>query len=401
VRIAVFHPKFAAVGGAELLILEQAAYLREAGHEVVFHTFEVSGGAWEGLLRTWPVNLIPKRRGLDFLTSFTRSAKLKARLRRAEPLLRDFERVLATNHPCSTMLGLMEVPGRKFWYCNEAYRRIFTRETSPGGVAALERLGPANPALEALAADIRRAESSSGLLRVRREAIEGLSRIHRTFFNSRFTQENARRACGDLPGDVHPPIIRFPAPGGPRRGLDRQALRILVQTRLTPLKNVETVVAGFLAFRAAHPGAELHVVGTGPSEGGLRAMAAASAEGASVRFHGFLPGPALAELRARCQVFALLPLDEPFGMVFPEAAANGLLLIGPDHGGPVEILEEGRLGRLVPAFSPGEFRSALEALCDLRDGDVDALRDEADASCRARYGLEVLGPRLERALVEG
>lgn len=396
-KVALFHPKFAAVGGAELLLLKQARLLRDAGHRVEFLTFEVTGSTWASRLEGWPVEVIPKRSGWDFLTAFSRSSKLRTRGRRAEPLLQDFDRILATNHPCSTMLGLMAVPGRRLWYCNEPYRRIFPRESGPRATAALAALGPVNPALQAMAADLQRAEASRDIRAVRSEALAGLARIDHTLFNSRFTLANAQACNPAQTGEVLHPIIDFRAPATGARRLDRMALKVLVQSRLTPLKNLETLLQGFLLFQAEHPAAELNLVGSGPSEPGLRKLASQAPAGA-IRFHGFLDAAGLKELRARCDVFALLPLDEPFGMVFPEAAAEGLLLVGPDHGGPLEILEDGRLGWLCDPFSPASFKEALVAVCDTDDGDLDQRRRESDLSCRARFGVEALGPRLVRAL---
>jgi glycosyltransferase involved in cell wall biosynthesis len=396
-KVALFHPKFAAVGGAELLLLKQAELLRDAGCRVAILTFEVTGTTWKSRLDGWPVQVIPKRSGWDFLTAFSRSSKLKTRGRRAEPLLQGFDRILATNHPCSTMLGLMTVPGRRLWYCNEPYRRIFPRESGPRATAALEALGPVNPALQATAADLQRAEASRDIRAVRSEALAGLARIDHTLFNSRFTMANAQACNPAQAGEVLHPIIDFRPPAPRPRRLDRKALKVLVQSRLTPLKNLETLVQGFLLFQAEQPGAELHIVGSGPAEPGLRKLAGQAPEGV-ITFHGFLDAGGLDELRSRCDVFALLPLDEPFGMVFPEAAAQGLLLVGPDHGGPLEILEEGRLGWLCDPFAPASFKEALAALCDTGDGELDQRRHEADRSCRARFSVETLGPRLVKAL---
>jgi glycosyltransferase involved in cell wall biosynthesis len=95
-------------------------------------------------------------------------------------------------------------------------------------------------------------------------------------------------------------------------------------------------------------------------------------------------------------VFALLTLDEPFGMVFPEAAARGLLLVGPDHGGPFEIMDGGRLGWPCDPFSPEAFAAALFEINGLDDADVDRRRAKADLACRDRYSEAVIGPQLLR-----
>lgn len=103
----------------------------------------------------------------------------------------------------------------------------------------------------------------------------------------------------------------------------------------------------------------------------------------------------------RCDVFALLTLDEPFGMVYPEAAAKGLLLIGPDHGGPLEILDGGQLGTVVNPFAPEDLATAFAELWRLDDAEVERRRDRADQACRSRYGLATLTPQLEALLSAG
>jgi glycosyltransferase involved in cell wall biosynthesis len=97
-------------------------------------------------------------------------------------------------------------------------------------------------------------------------------------------------------------------------------------------------------------------------------------------------------------VFALLPVDEPFGMVFPEAAARGLLLVGPDHGGPLEILDGGRLGFSCDPFSPEAVAEAFRRIWRLADSEVDARRVAADDACRERFSAGVIGPQILRAL---
>jgi glycosyltransferase involved in cell wall biosynthesis len=109
----------------------------------------------------------------------------------------------------------------------------------------------------------------------------------------------------------------------------------------------------------------------------------------------------LREVYAACDVFALLPFDEPFGMVFPEAAARGLLLIGPDHGGPFEILDGGRLGWVCDPFQPAAIAEALHRIRSLPDGEADERRSIADEACRARFSEAAIVPQLVRAFAGG
>ena len=85
-------------------------------------------------------------------------------------------------------------------------------------------------------------------------------------------------------------------------------------------------------------------------------------------------------------------------MVYPEACARGLLLIGPDYGGPFEILDGGRLGWIRDPFLPEALADALHRVWALSDAEVDARRIEADRACRSRYSEAAIGPQLYRAL---
>jgi glycosyltransferase involved in cell wall biosynthesis len=142
------------------------------------------------------------------------------------------------------------------------------------------------------------------------------------------------------------------------------------------------------------------VVGAGPFLNRLETLAGSLCPAGSIRFHGYLPDEELRRVYEACDVFALLTLDEPFGMVYPEAAAKGLLMVGPDHGGPMEILDGGRLGWVVDAFSPEALAEALEQIWSLDDAEVDRRREAADRACRARYGVETVGPQLMGLLSE-
>jgi glycosyltransferase involved in cell wall biosynthesis len=53
---------------------------------------------------------------------------------------------------------------------------------------------------------------------------------------------------------------------------------------------------------------------------------------------------------------------EPFGLVVLEAMASGKPVIATKHGGPLEIIEDGRSGDLVPPGDAAALARAIEAL---------------------------------------
>jgi glycosyltransferase involved in cell wall biosynthesis len=101
----------------------------------------------------------------------------------------------------------------------------------------------------------------------------------------------------------------------------------LVVGALVPYKRVDLAVAA--ATRLRRP---LVVVGTGPEEARLRALA-----GPTVTFLGWRPDGEVARLYARCRAL-LFPAVEDFGIVPLEAAAAGRPTIALAAGGVLETM---------------------------------------------------------------
>jgi glycosyltransferase involved in cell wall biosynthesis len=297
--------------------------------------------------------------------------------------------------------------GIKIWQCNEPPRGVHPREANPALTARVGAVGTAGPEEasrrfgEDLARHERLLERPSSARARRKYDLEGVAGLDLIYAISEFSRDNARAIYGRCRDEVVYPIVAFPEGGRSRAGLERGVRRVLTHSRLEVLKNLDTVIRGFQVFQRRSPvPCELHVVGDGPSRAFLEGLAQGTCEAGSVVFHGFLPADRLRQVYEACDAFALLTLDEPFGMVYPEAAAKGLLLVGPDHGGPLEILDGGRLGQAIDAFSPEALAEALEAIWAMDDAEVDRRRTEADRACRSRYGLEAVGPQLMAVLSE-
>jgi len=101
----------------------------------------------------------------------------------------------------------------------------------------------------------------------------------------------------------------------------------LVVSALVPYKRVDLAVAAAMRL-----GRRLLVVGTGPEETRLRALA-----GPAVTFLGWRPDAEVAELYARCRA-VLFPSVEDFGIVPLEAAAAGRPTIALGQGGVLESM---------------------------------------------------------------
>ncbi len=400
-RLGIFHPAFESVGGAELLVAAQVQHFHAQGTKPEVVTFGFDPSRWGKHLEGVPVKMVQKRSWTDLFSGWGRLGKLHQRGTRAARALKGYDLVIAHNFPSSAMLGAAPIEAHKIWQCNEPPRGIYMRQANPALTAQVLSAGGQGPgeACRRFAEDLEvhdRSMSQDSSETARRrydlEAVQGLDLIYAI---SEFSRDNARSIYGRCREEVIYPIVRFPEGGCNRSGLERSVRRVLVHSRLEALKNIDTVIRGFSTFLKGSPvPCELHVVGDGAMRHRLESLATELCPAGSVRFHGYLPDAELRKVYEACDVFALLTLDEPFGMVYPEAAAKGLLLIGPDHGGPLEILDGGRLGWVVDAFSPEALAQALDEVWALDDAEVDRRRAVVDRACRARFGLGAVGPQL-------
>ena len=121
--------------------------------------------------------------------------------------------------------------------------------------------------------------------------------------------------------------------------------------RLAPEKHVE-LLAGITAL----PGMRLVIVGAGPAEATLRQQMPGAV------FLGERRGDELAAIYASLDVFVHSGPYETFGQTLQEAAASGLPVVAPAAGGPLDLVQDGVTGYLVPPGDAGAFPAAVARL---------------------------------------
>ncbi len=406
-HITIFHSHFTSMGGAEVLLATQARWLKAAGHAVRIVALRTDAAHCATHMRDLSVESMGMPAGVHKMESLT-SAMMPAMVERVRPFLRDTDVVMAYNFPSAPLTAAATADGvRRVWYACEPYRSLYLREANPQASAHVDRApgGAGDLATQQVARRLSRRKLMSTLLpwteRQQRALKDfdgaGVRALDAVASLSAYGADCVRAATGRTDVHVVYPMVRFAESAPPRRGLRRNAPQLLVQTRLGIPKNIDTLLRGFALFCAQYPRAALHVVGSGARRKALEQLASRIAPG-SVHFHGFMQTADLDALSAACDVFAFAPVDEPFGMVFPEAASRGLLLVGSEHGGPSEILDGGAIGELCDPFSAESIASALERTYALTDAQADERRVAADASVRARFSADVVGRQLESFL---
>jgi glycogen(starch) synthase len=170
--------------------------------------------------------------------------------------------------------------------------------------------------------------------------------------------------------------------------------------RLERRKGIESLATALANVLSRHPDVHAVLIGRDPGdeEGALRARvhAALAPVRDRILLTGELPREQALAIVARAEVVALPSLWESFGYVCVEAMALGRPVVASAAGGLVDIVEDGRSGRLVP---PGDA-AALAAALDDWLGDLGARASiGAEASRQAnRFATEHVVGRIERLL---
>jgi phosphatidylinositol alpha 1,6-mannosyltransferase len=103
-------------------------------------------------------------------------------------------------------------------------------------------------------------------------------------------------------------------------------------------------------------GIQLVIVGDGPARARLRK------ELPRAKFVGYQSGKNLARYVASFDIFVHTGKHETFCQGIQEALAAGVPVIGPDTGGPVDLIEHGITGLLIDTALPHELLVAVETL---------------------------------------
>ncbi|CAN1503362.1 RfaG Glycosyltransferase [Rhabdaerophilaceae bacterium] len=150
--------------------------------------------------------------------------------------------------------------------------------------------------------------------------------------------------------------------------------RVLFVGRMHPDKDLPTLIRAFAALK--YPDTVLELVGDGPQRKILESQVLQLGLANRVNFSGYLADPTDAYQRSRLLV--LTSRLESFGNVIAEGLAHGLPVVSTASAGPIEILDHGRFGTLVPIGDHLALADAIDA----------SLADPGDPAARIARAAE-------------
>jgi len=178
---------------------------------------------------------------------------------------------------------------------------------------------------------------------------ETAHRVDHFIANSRFVAGRIARFYNRDAAILYPPVdtgFFTPAPIAPES-------YFLVVSALVPYKRIDVAVRA-----AVRQGVPLKIVGSGPDEPRLRALAA---DNPSIQLLGSLEGEALRDVYRRARAL-VLPAEEDFGIAPVEAMACGRPVIALGRGGTTETVVDGVTGWLVEESTPDAFAAAMASI---------------------------------------
>jgi glycosyltransferase involved in cell wall biosynthesis len=221
--------------------------------------------------------------------------------------------------------------------------------------------------------------------------------------NSRHTQDrfldsNARAAAAVVFNPVD--LVRFD-PSGIDRSAARASLGIgdstvvlAVIAQLTPWKAQDDAVRAVAQLKETHPDLRLLLVGSAKfvSEAtrydnrayvaSLERLIAGLGMEQDVVFLGERDD--VPDILRASDVVLVPSWEEPFGRSVGEAMAMGVPVVATDVGGPRELIEDGREGRVLPPRQPERWAAALGELLEDR-----GRREEMGRAARQRARREL------------
>ncbi|MBU1260892.1 MAG: glycosyltransferase [Planctomycetes bacterium] len=177
-------------------------------------------------------------------------------------------------------------------------------------------------------------------------------------------------------------------------GVSENSFVFATAGRLAPTKGQHYLISAFARIKKQLTNAELLIVGTGELKDELAKQAADWGCDSSVHFLGRIKN--MPEFYSAIDVFVLPSVAEGLPRTLIEAMAAGVLCIASDIGSIPEILDNGRLGLLVPAKNADALADAMLKTINMTPQEKETIIISAKEYIKTNYSHNVMIKRIEK-----
>lgn len=146
------------------------------------------------------------------------------------------------------------------------------------------------------------------------------------------------------------------------RSVVRDQITILSVSNLKKTKGIDLNLQALASLVKTYPNLSYRIVGDGEERENLEALAESLELGNHVVFLGKLPHREALQEMAQADIFCLPSWQEGFGVVYIEAMALGIPVIGVKGEGIEDVIDHGANGLLVRPHEVEDLAEALESL---------------------------------------
>lgn len=359
-RIAFINPHLTGKGGLENVLAWLAGGMAARGHEVTMISRRNDLSLWN---ETRHSNIISRELPLNAFQRLDKCLESRAAGKFLVEMLAGMDVVCVHKYPAYWWLYAAQKdqprPTPSIWYCHEPNRSNFFSVTDAAQVAYYRSGEITMPNHRQFIKRIRsrlRQERFRRLTRVPSE-MKAIRSITRILANSHHTASHVERIWGRQAHTCYPGI---PAPTGREPLPFEQRKNILALSAMMPHKNTFGILGAFdlVVNQLGRKDITLHLAGSGPKKPVHDFIHQHRLEN-HVRVHGFLSNAEKSSLMGSVQLCVFVPFAEPLGLVTMEAFAHGTPVIGSNHGGPAELINDGVTGLLVNPFDPSDIAKGI------------------------------------------
>ena len=370
-KIALVHPRMDIPGGAERLISWIAKGLSKKGLEVTIFTEKFN----PRLIPLEPADGIRVelfKKGL--LDRFINSKIMdkKAFARQLSSLLKGFSVVISFNFPSYWWVAEAKRISDSFplslWFCNEPLRRLYRDKADRFLMDYFNTKSTDRYNLHLKEEVRKRLEEDrinmARLMRDRKIDKDSVSSMDKVLAISSYTAESLKSIFGIEPKVCYPGIpLRGDNSGGLKASV-RRGNTILTIGWSSPKKNINNVLEAvkILRGRGSVPGFKLKIIGHDARLCNIKGLIEDLGIGDIVELIGRVDEEELFQYYRNAKAVVYIPIDEPFGLVPVEAMMCGTPVVVSNHGGPREIVQDGKTGIHVDPFDPRVVADGLERL---------------------------------------